>query len=135
MKPIYVRSGSYSLIGSGTLMPFEDNDIIISFHLPMRDRSIYDIDVRFKFLEDGGEASRFELVNPLESMNPEDIGRVAEYDFTIYNSSKPNGVSNEKPIFLGNFEGLHLYMNFNVQGGSPATQKVLHYTFYTSYND
>ncbi len=130
MISIYAKSGASSIRGSGTLIPFDDNDITVSFQLPTGDEGIYDIDVTFKFLEDRGREPGFEILDVQENMPPEDIERSAVYDLKIFNADNPGGVSNEKPIVLGEYSGTYLSLNFKAEGRS---QKVLHYTFYTSH--
>ena len=132
MLPLYIKSGECSLRASGTVIQFEGNDITASFQLPTPQGGIFDIDVTFIFREDSGRDAGFKLVNPLESMNPEDIGSAAQYELTIYNSSFPAGVSNESPLMLGEYSGVKLYLNFMAEGRLSGSQKVLHYSFYTS---
>lgn len=132
MLPLYIKSGECSLRASGTVVQFEGNEIIASFQLPTPRGGIFDIDVTFIFREDSGRDAGFKLVNPLESMNPEDIGSAAQYELTIYNSSFPAGVSNESPLILGEYSGVKLYLNFMAEGRLSGSQKVLHYSFYTS---
>jgi hypothetical protein len=132
MMPVHIKSGSLSLRAAGTVIQFEDNDVTLSFQLPMSDRGVFDIDVNFVFREDSGRDSGYELVNPLEGMSPDDIGGSARYEIKIFNSSFPEGVSNERPILLGEYAGIGLYLNFKAEGRSPASQKILQYSFYTS---
>jgi hypothetical protein len=132
MMPVHIKSASLSLRAAGTVIQYEDKDITLSFQLPMSDRSVFDIDVNFVFKEDSSRDSGYELVNPLEGVSPDDIGRSARYELTIYNSSFPDGVSNESPILLGEYAGIGLYLNFKAEGHSSASQKILHYSFYTS---
>lgn len=132
MLPLYIKSGECSLRASGTVIQFEGNEITASFQLPTPQGGIFDIDVTFIFREDSGRDAGFKLANPLESMNPEDIGSAAQYELTIYNSSFPDGVSNESPLMLGEYSGLKLYLNFKAEGHSTNSQKVFHYSFYTS---
>ncbi|MEW6143492.1 MAG: DUF6864 domain-containing function [Thermodesulfobacteriota bacterium] len=129
---MHIKSGPLSLRAGGTAIQFEDEDVTLSFQLPMSDRSVFDIDVTFVFREDSGRDSGYELVNPLEGMSPDDIGGSARYELTIYNSSFPDGVSNESPILLGEYAGIGLYLNFKAEGHSSASQKILQYSFYTS---
>lgn len=129
---VHVKSGSLSLRASGTVIQYEGEDVSLSFQLPMPDKSVVDIDVAFIFREDAGGSSGYKLVNLLEGMSPDDVGGSAQYEITVYNSSSPGGVSNERPIHLGEYEGLKLYLNFKAEGKSPVAQKVLHYSFYTS---
>lgn len=131
MINIYAKSGCFSIRSSGTLIPFEDNDITISFQLPTREECIYDVDVTFKLRREPGRAPGFDLVNPQESMPPEDVERSAVYDLIIYNASSTGGVSNQEPIMLGEFGGIHLYLNFRAEGHPPQAHKVVHYAFYT----
>ena len=131
MINIYVKSGTSSIRSSGTLIPFENNDITVSFQLPTSEEGIFDVDVTFRFSEDEGRDSGFEFVNPQESMPPEDIERSEVYDVIIYNSDKSGGVSNQKPIMLGEYGGMPLYLNFKAEGQPSQAHKVLHYTFYT----
>lgn len=132
MMPVHIKSGSLSLRAAGTVIQYEDKDVTLSFQLPMSDRSVFDIDVTFVFREDSGRDSGYELVNPLEGMSPDDIGGSAQYELTVYNSSFPDGVSNERPIHLGEYAGFKLFLNFKAEGHSSASQKILHYSFYTS---
>ena len=132
MMPVNIKSGELSLRASGTVIQFGTEDIKASFQLPTPGGGIFDIDVVFIFKEDSRRDAGFTVINPLESMNPVDIGNWAQHEFTIYNSSSPAGVSNETPLMLGEFSGLKLYLNFMAEGRSKESQKILHYSFYTS---
>jgi hypothetical protein len=131
MMPVNIKSGECSLRASGTVIQF-GTDVNASFQLPTPAGGIFDIDVVFIFKDDSRKEAGFTVVNPLESMNPEDIGSWAQHEFTIYNSSSPSGVSNETPLMLGEYSGLKLYLNFMAEGRMKGSQNILHYSFYTS---
>jgi len=133
MKPIHIKSGSQSVIGSGVLMPFDETDISISFRLPDPSNELYDIDVIFKFVKDSNREPSFELTDPWESMDLEDIGKVSEYSVSIFNCDQSNPVSSKEPIKLGDFSGLHLYLNFIAKNEAPDNKKVIYYSIYTSF--
>lgn len=132
MLPVHIKSGASSLRASGTVIPYGNNKVCMSLEIPMPDRSIYSLDVTFIFKEDPGRDTGFGLVNAFENMNPEDIGRAARFDLTIYNCSRPGGVVNEKPVALGEFSGSTLYLNFMAEGREQSGHKILHYSFYTT---
>jgi Domain of unknown function (DUF6864) len=132
MMSVNIKSGECSLRASGTVIQFGADDIKTSFQLPTPGGGIFDIDVIFIFKEDSRRDAGFTVVNPLESMNPVDIGNWAQHEFTLYNSSSPPGVSNGSPLMLGEYSGLKLYLNFMAEGRSADSQKILHYSFYTS---
>jgi len=132
MIPVNIKSGECSIRASGTVIQFGTDDIKASFQLPTPVGGIFDIDVVFIFKEDSTRDAGFTVVNPLESMNPEDIGSWAQYEFAIYNPSSPTGVSSEIPLMLGEYGGMKLYLNFMVEGRSKGSQNILHYSFYTS---
>jgi hypothetical protein len=131
MKTFHFKSGSYSLISSGTLITFERNDLTISFQLPAPDNKFYDIDLVFKFLQDTKKDPGFGLVNPLENIAFEDVEGIAEYNINIYNADNVNHVSNEAPVKLVEHSGVNLYLNFVAYGELSSTEKILHYSIYT----
>lgn len=132
MQPLHIKSGSSSLRSSGTVIPYENDEIRMSLEIPMSDRGLFDLDVTFIFKEDPGKDAGFTLVNELENMNPEDIGSSARFEITIHNCNRAGSVSNEKPLLLGELPGSGLYLNFIAGSRERSAQKVLHYSFYTT---
>lgn len=132
MQAVHMKSGSSSLRASGTVIPFENDEVRMSLEIPITDRSLFDLDVIFIFSQDGGKDKGFTIVNRLENMNPEDIGTSAQFEITIHNCDRAGVVSNEKPLLLGELSGSGLYLNFIAEGRERGAQKVLHYSFYTT---
>lgn len=133
MKPLHIRSGSKSIIGSGVIMPFDEDEVTMSFKLPDPKGYIYDIDIIFKFVTDSGRVPGYEMNDPWEGVDLDDIGRLSEYSLTIYNCDQSNPVSCEEPIKLANFSGLNLYLNFVAKNEAPSDIKAIYYTVYTSF--
>lgn len=132
MQSVHMKSGSSSLRASGTVIPFENDEVRMSLEIPITDRSMFDIDVTFIFNQGTGKDKGFTIVNRLESMNPEDIGTSAQFEITIHNCDRAGVVSNEKPVLLGELSGSGLYLNFIAEGRERSAQKVLYYSFYTT---
>lgn len=132
MQSVHLKSGSSSLRASGTVIPFENDEVRMSLEIPITDRSLFDLDVIFIFNQDGGKDKGFTIVNRLENMNPEDIGTSAQFEITIHNCDRAGVVSSEKPLLLGELSGSGLYLNFIAEGRERGAQKVLHYSFYTT---
>ena len=132
MQPIHIKSGASSLRASGTVIPYENDEVRMSLEIPMSDRGLFDLDVTFVFEKDQGKDAGFTIVNELENMNPEDIGSSARFEITIHNCARTGGVSSEKPLLLGELSGSGLYLNFIAEGRERSAQNVLHYSFYTT---
>lgn len=133
MKAINIKSGSGSIVGSGVIIPFDEDEIVVSFQLPDPSAEIYDIDISFKFITDSSRGPSFELTDPWQAMDMDDIDRIAEYSVSIYNCDQSNVVSNQEPIMLGDFSGLNLYLNFVAKNETPDGKKVIYYAVYTSF--
>ena len=132
MKNINIKSGCGSIMGSGVFIPFDENETVISFQLPDLSRKIQDIDITFRFLKDSSREPSFELTDPWQAMDLDDIDRISEYSLSIYNCDQSNTVSNKKPILLEDFSGLHLYLNFIAKNEASDGKKIIYYTLYTS---
>lgn len=132
MLTVHIKSGPSSLRASGTVIPYEDDEVRMSLEIPLSDRSIFSLDVNFIFREDRGMSAGFNLVNALENMNPEDIGSAAQFEITIYNCAQPGGVATDRPLQLGESSGTGVYLNFMAEGRERNSQKVLFYSFYSA---
>ncbi len=132
MKNINIKSGPGSIIGSGVIIPFDEDETVISFQLPDLSHKVYDIDLIFRFIKDSSREPSFEIIDPLESMELDDIDRMSEYSVSIYNCDELRTVSSKDPIMLEDFSGLHLYLNFMARNETPNGKKTIYYTLYTS---
>ena len=132
MKPLHIKSGKLSVIGSGVIIPFDENEITISFQLPSPSNDIYDVDIMFKFLEDSSRGPCIEFTDPWEGRDKDDIGRLSEYSLNIYNCDISNPVATTEPIKLGDFEGLKLYLNFIAKYETTDEKNIIFYSIYTS---
>ena len=132
MKNMNIKSGSVSIIGSGVIIPFDENETVISFQLPDLSHKVYDLEIIFQFLEDSDREPSFELIDPLQGVDLDEIDRMLNYSVIIYNCDQSNTVSNEEPILLEDFSGLHLYLNFIAKNEGDQGKKEIYYTLYTS---
>ena len=132
MKNMNIKSGSVSIIGSGVIIPFDENETVISFQLPDLSHKVYDLEIIFQFLEDSDREPSFELIDPLQGVDLDEIDRMLNYSVIIYNCDQSNTVSNEEPILLEDFSGLHLYLNFIAKNEGDQGKKKIYYTLYTS---
>jgi len=132
MKNMNIKSGSVSIIGSGVIIPFDENETVISFQLPDLSHKVYDLEIIFQFLEDSDREPSFELIDPLQGVDLDEIDRMLNYSVIVYNCDQSNTVSNEEPILLEDFSGLHLYLNFIAKNEGDQGKKEIYYTLYTS---
>jgi len=132
MKNMNIKSGSVSIIGSGVIIPFDENETVISFQLPDLSHKVYDLEIIFQFLKDSDREPSFELIDPLQGEDLDEIDRMLKYSVTVYNCDQSNTVSNEEPILLEDFSGLHLYLNFIAKKEGDQGKKEIYYTLYTS---
>jgi len=127
-----MKSGASSLRASGTVIPYDDKEVRMSFEIPMSDRSLFSLDVTFIFMEDAAGNPGFTIVNTLEDMNPEDIGDAAQYEITINNCSVSGGVANDNPLSLVEFPDKGIYLNFVAESRGRSSRSVLSYTIYSA---
>ena len=132
MLSVHMKSGASSLRASGTVIPYDDREVRMSFDIPMHDRSVFSLDVTFIFKEDAAEVPGFSLVNALENMNPEDIGSAAQYEITIHNCAVSGGVANDNPLSLVEFPDKGIYLNFIAESRGRSLRNVLSYSFYSA---
>jgi len=132
MKNMNIKSGSVSIIGSGVIIPFDENETVISFQLPDLSHKVYDLEIIFQFLKDSNREPSFELRDPLQGVDLDEIDRMLEYSVSIYNCDQSNTVSNEEPLLLEDFSGINLYLNFIAKNEGGSGKKEIYYTLYTS---
>jgi hypothetical protein len=112
MQPIKIKSGTKEVIASGTVISFEGNPIGFE---------IENIKFIFEFVDEEGKAG-----TDVNFTSPEE----RTLKITLKNFKNPLGTGNQKPMAVGTFHGLRLFLSYRVYQ-LEGSDKTLDYTFYT----
>lgn len=109
-----IISGDMTVIGSGTLISFGNDDVVFEFgteNLTLK--------VILSFENNGGE-----IKLDAKSLSTTDLR------FTLFNAISVLGSGPLVPIGIGELNGKKLFISFRVYTIDDSDQRTIHYTFY-----